>query len=195
MDTLTKLEAHANAGIPVFAKRTLYPDEWSRLQRWLAKHPEMRIQAGEVHCGKQFVGYRQSNRGGVYFIEPHKYECIVKKKPFPFSTRKARRGQPVTRKTYIDRWARPHARRAAEKGLPYTLDDDQLAKLFGAPCHYCGATPAKHNESLGIDRVDNSCGYEYDNCVPCCVTCNMLKRTLSYDDFVAQVRKIVNHLG
>jgi len=42
----------------------------------------------------------------------------------------------------------------------------------------------------GIDRVDNSRGYESGNVVSCCGVCNMLKHVLSKEEFLARIEKI-----
>lgn len=39
----------------------------------------------------------------------------------------------------------------------------------------------------GIDRVDNTRGYEKGNVVPCCGTCNLLKGARTVDEFLAQI--------
>ena len=44
----------------------------------------------------------------------------------------------------------------------------------------------------GIDRVDNARGYEKDNVVPCCETCNTAKRTMSVDELLEWVTRVYN---
>lgn len=49
-----------------------------------------------------------------------------------------------------------------------------------------------HQEKIaynGIDRVDPTKGYIIDNCVPCCTTCNYMKRILQRDEFLDHVKK------
>lgn len=65
---------------------------------------------------------------------------------------------------------------------------DFLEKFWNKPCHYCGDII----DGGGIDRVDSSVGYEIDNCVPCCGTCNRLKMNLTLSDFFSQINKIYN---
>jgi hypothetical protein len=43
----------------------------------------------------------------------------------------------------------------------------------------------------GIDRVDNSIGYEMGNVVTCCVVCNLMKRCHSHSDFISHCRAII----
>lgn len=59
------------------------------------------------------------------------------------------------------------------------------------PCHYCGDVIIE-NTGGAIDRIDNNKGYEIDNCVSCCKLCNRAKHTLTIDQFLSHMQKIVN---
>ncbi|ALA46493.1 hypothetical protein BF2512_36 [Dickeya phage BF25/12] len=78
-----------------------------------------------------------------------------------------------------------------------SLTKEQVLALISAECHYCGAAPATYREigggkwarvsavpTNGIDRMDSSKGYHWDNVVPCCPRCNMWKRAMPYADFI-----------
>jgi hypothetical protein len=99
---------------------------------------------------------------------------------------------------------------ARHKGLEMSLLKNEFRRLTERPCAYCGALPRPTKilraQSLGghvpepylgngIDRVDNSEGYVLDNCVPCCSTCNYMKRGLGFGEFITQARKIALHGG
>jgi hypothetical protein len=82
----------------------------------------------------------------------------------------------------------------------WQLSDNQCAELFSQPCTYCGAPPSRIRSSRtasytysGIDRVDNSLGYQPDNVVPCCPTCNRAKDTMSVNDFLNWARRVAAH--
>jgi hypothetical protein len=91
---------------------------------------------------------------------------------------------------------------AKKRGLSFSLNKDEFFVLSMSRCHYCGAEPLAeyYNSSKktkqrlciynGIDRVDNSKGYEIKNCVPCCKVCNMAKRLMSRNEFLEWVRKV-----
>lgn len=81
---------------------------------------------------------------------------------------------------------------ALERKLEFTLTKENFDTIIIKDCHYCKSSPVKYS---GIDRFDNNKGYTLDNCVACCTTCNFLKHTLSYDDFIIQIKKIYNHLN
>lgn len=106
---------------------------------------------------------------------------------------------------------------AKRKGHSFRLTDDEAFALFAQACHYCGAPPhnsinaylnlkgqprhAKHRgrphladaEFLysGIDRVNNRRGYLPGNCVPCCSTCNTMKRDLPAAIFLSWLDRVV----
>jgi hypothetical protein len=98
-------------------------------------------------------------------------------------------------KTYI--------RSAARRGLSWLLTDGEAFTIFEADCHYCGRHPfrpvdrAVSEGSLfnGIDRKDNSIGYELSNVVPACAPCNYIKSTMPYDFFIQWVMGIAGHLA
>lgn len=90
-------------------------------------------------------------------------------------------------------------RRGAEtRNLEWSLSDDFFWSIIAMPCHYCGLAPSNELPSQlrkratcagflwgGVDRKDNAEGYTVENVVPCCTTCNRLKRVMSYEQFTA----------
>jgi hypothetical protein len=88
---------------------------------------------------------------------------------------------------------------AARKNRAFTLSLSQFSDLVTGLCDYCGVPPRQKKRARdggyflynGIDRVDNSRGYETDNVVTCCETCNKAKRVMSRDDFLAWIIRIV----
>ena len=58
------------------------------------------------------------------------------------------------------------------------LTEEEFKNISKQDCYYCGKDGPN-----GIDRVDNSIGYEFRNCVPCCKHCNYVKCDLSQDEF------------
>lgn len=67
----------------------------------------------------------------------------------------------------------------------FNLTFEQFSEIVVRPCEYCGS-----EKSLGVDRVDSSIGYEIENCVPCCRICNVMKNSLSVEDFLDHIKKI-----
>jgi hypothetical protein len=95
-----------------------------------------------------------------------------------------------------------YKRGASSRGLTWNLDDKDFDKLTSSNCHYCDIEPnqvvkSKYNKGdfvyNGIDRVDNTKGYEPDNCVPCCKVCNRAKDTMTEQEFLDWVGRVHNH--
>lgn len=82
-----------------------------------------------------------------------------------------------------------YKRNAKKRNLEWSITLEQFDKLIFSNCYYCGDEPRVHElkrKTLiynGLDRVDNNKGYIIDNVVACCTICNMMKYTLSLDDF------------
>ena len=83
-----------------------------------------------------------------------------------------------------------HFRKAAiDRGIPFNLTLEEANEILCGKCHYCGK-----EHCLGIDRVDNSKGYDTKNCVPCCGCCNKMKMDLELSFFLDQIKRIYNNL-
>lgn len=75
--------------------------------------------------------------------------------------------------------------RAKRKGMAFHLTIEDCAEL--APCVYCGG------KSTGWDRLDSDLGYVPQNVAPACGACNTMKMRMSVAEFLAHVRKILQH--
>lgn len=92
-------------------------------------------------------------------------------------------------------------RRAKKKNILCTLSAKQFRDIITSNCRYCNAlskerkTPHSNGFFLanGVDRVDNSIGYIFSNCVSCCENCNMMKREHSVEDWIIHMKKILEH--
>ena len=79
----------------------------------------------------------------------------------------------------------------------WALTLSSYKRLVLGVCYYCGRAPAQpvHGAASalllknGIDRVDNTKGYEESNCVSCCKSCNKEKRAQSLTVFVENTRR------
>lgn len=91
---------------------------------------------------------------------------------------------------------------ARRRNLEWELTREDVRKLTGQPCYYCGCKP-NHKSSLsnryygiyvhnGIDRVDNECGYLVGNVVPCCRDCNVAKNARNVQEFRDWVERVYN---
>ncbi len=67
----------------------------------------------------------------------------------------------------------------------FQLTPDEFRELtVNVSCYYCGEV------SKGIDRLNSKIGYIKYNCVPCCKTCNYLKRDATLELFLSKIQKI-----
>lgn len=97
---------------------------------------------------------------------------------------------------------RDYKNKAKKRNLAFEITFDNFIEAFTCrPCHYCFSIPNNVEKANGggsftwngIDRKDNSVGYTQNNCVPCCSICNMMKRTMGYQEFLDHVEKIYKY--
>jgi hypothetical protein len=113
-----------------------------------------------------------------------------------------------------------HIRAGAKgRGISVSLSIQEVKEISSRPCYYCGEQPVEYtgyknyrkavgrcrgNEKLhpanvetvmkhGIDRVDNTRGYELGNVVACCAWCNKMKMDHGITDFLDKIEKIHRH--
>lgn len=74
-----------------------------------------------------------------------------------------------------------------------------MLELFAKNCHYCGNEPldititsGKNGVFIGngIDRINSESGYTIDNTVTCCKKCNMMKKSMSKDEFYEWIDRV-----
>lgn len=91
-------------------------------------------------------------------------------------------------------------KRSAElRGHSFELDLMHFKILIGLDCGYCGSPPsqvykkpgAKYDLTYnGIDRVNNSIGYNQNNCITACKFCNFAKGKASYEEFTVWLEQV-----
>ena len=97
---------------------------------------------------------------------------------------------------------------ARDRNIEFHLSEKMVEVLVKSNCTYCGIEPSQvrmvhKNQSgegrgkpylyNGIDRRDSACGYTYDNCVPCCSTCNRAKRDSTEKQFLSWLDRIAKY--
>jgi len=98
-----------------------------------------------------------------------------------------------------------YKRRAIENKMSFSINLEKFKDLTSQNCFYCGSEPEKeisenYSKLLkgkykynGLDRVNNNIGYEIDNIVPCCFTCNRAKYNLTPEIFNKWIIKLIQH--
>ena len=84
-----------------------------------------------------------------------------------------------------------YKRRAEQKGISFTLSENEYNTLISGTCYLCG-TSACNNHINGIDRFNSDEGYTLENSRSCCTECNYLKNKYSYDIFINKLKDIYN---
>ena len=93
----------------------------------------------------------------------------------------------------FNRLVRQYKRHALKRSYAFLLSDDEVKELTSQNCFYCNVEPMQIVKSEfnagdyvynGIDRVDSSLGYFYENCVPCCHQCNRAKSNMTTEEFI-----------
>ena len=77
---------------------------------------------------------------------------------------------------------------AQKRRIHFALIKTRFNELILQPCFYCNHK--KDGEVNGIDRLDNNQGYQEDNVVPCCETCNSMKGSQHPQEFVDKLHAI-----
>ena len=89
---------------------------------------------------------------------------------------------------------------AKEKG--FNLTEEEFRQISSKNCFYCNASPtptrghrswSAYINTNGLDRVDSSVGYLYDNLVPCCKYCNVAKLDRTVEEFKEWVAQLAKH--
>jgi hypothetical protein len=83
-----------------------------------------------------------------------------------------------------------YIRGARGRNLAWKLTLDLAEHLLKQNCYYCNAKPDNKLGFNGIDRLDSTIGYEPNNCVTCCKTCNVMKMKLHHDEFLSKIEEI-----
>jgi len=132
-------------------------------------------------CGRTFSAYQSNLLKGTTKACKH---CGHYRKPQGVSA--------------FNRLRRTYRRQAKNRGLVFDLSLDTFSVLVTSSCTYCEEPPSQSVLSNagsftynGIDRVDNNIGYIESNSVPCCGVCNRMKGTLSREEFLQHVMKIM----
>ena len=80
---------------------------------------------------------------------------------------------------------------AEKKNKNVEISKELYISIVEKSCHYCNNQ--FENGCNGIDRLNSSIGYIIGNIVPCCKTCNIMKNTLTKDEFFKHLKDIYNY--
>ena len=122
--------------------------------------------------------------------------CGCKKREHLYNLNKREIGEACFNRIYAK-----YKKDANQRGYFFDLSKEYFKKLTKLNCYYCGQEPNNIAKNLygmgdyiynGIDRIDNTKGYEEKNVVSCCSICNHAKNSMTKEDFFNWVKKIYN---
>lgn len=121
-------------------------------------------------CGHQYPEV------SIYGRNLHCTKCIYQKERLDQSKLDKRNAYNKARRqqgSLTDRFTRTKYA-AVKRGLSWSLSKEDFINLISKPCHYCQDSLVNYQQG-GLDRIDNSLGYEFDNVLPCCTICNKMR--------------------
>lgn len=140
--------------------------------------------------------------GNKLILDAH---SIDKKKDNDRCHKCVKRGyQDETLSSKNNLYARYKGTCAELRGYSFSLSFEDFINLTQQNCYYCGAPPTNYKKLFdakkgyfynGLDRIDNTKGYDLSNVKPCCTDCNYAKGTLTEKEFVDWVKKCHNYLN
>lgn len=92
---------------------------------------------------------------------------------------------------------------AKKRGLNFSIIFEDFINLTQQECFYCGKVPMQIVKPKyardpyiynGLDRLYNNKGYDLDNVVACCKTCNRAKWDMNKDKFIEWIKRCHNNL-
>jgi hypothetical protein len=83
---------------------------------------------------------------------------------------------------------------AKKRKILWSLTFEEYSKLIKLSCDYCdNKLGLVVGRSTGLDRIDNSKGYEIDNVVSCCYPCNAIKHLfISYAEMKIIAKTLIS---
>lgn len=99
---------------------------------------------------------------------------------------------------------REYRRNAKTRSLPFSITKPEFLSLATGPCFYCGtppqtrrswARPGRSIDANGLDRIDNTRGYDLQNLVSACKQCNYAKNNLELTEFITWVIRISKNVN
>lgn len=111
---------------------------------------------------------------------------------------------PRIKDDYYTKRYKEYIKSAKDRNKEWNLTLEEFIKIGSGDCFYCGQKAPYQSRTIwtnsevsnyfnGIDRIDSSKGYTYDNCVSCCSHCNVMKMQYTQSEFLSKISKIYNY--
>jgi hypothetical protein len=84
---------------------------------------------------------------------------------------------------------------AKARNISVELTFEQYEELIKSrECGYC-QRDFSQSQGGNVDRINNEKGYELDNCVACCSTCNSIKMDFNKDELLPSLKGLLKFFG
>jgi hypothetical protein len=107
--------------------------------------------------------------------------------------------QPLISKIY-----KQYRTGAKSRNYDFSLTLDDIVDIIFNNCYYCNGEPSnkcvlsydtdRYCYYNGIDRIDNTKGYNLDNIVPCCHKCNFAKSHHTQQEFLEWALRLADNI-
>ena len=151
----------------------------------------------ECHCGKLFdTRYDYVKNGSTKSCGCSKKDKITKMNK-KVNYKKLPNGEAAFNIVY-----KRYKKDAEKRNKEFSLSKKEFKEITSRKCFYCNKEPDKEKKSTkntgsykynGIDRFDNKLGYVFENCVPCCTSCNRMKLDKTPEEFMQNVFDIYHN--
>ena len=84
-----------------------------------------------------------------------------------------------------------YVNKAKKRNINFELTREQFDQLINGKCYYTNIS-ASDTFYLGIDRIDSSKGYVFENCCPATKAANYIKHLSSMPEFLARMKAIAS---
>lgn len=148
----------------------------------------------QCECGNVVtVNYRELSSG-----DTKSCGCLFKEARKLINPNRKSLGESAFNQLYFS-----YKKSAKERGYCFEITPDTFRTLTQSNCYYCNTPPSQKVHTpkatyggyiyTGIDRINNIHGYTLDNVRPCCKTCNSAKGSLSEQEFLEWVSRVLTH--
>lgn len=82
---------------------------------------------------------------------------------------------------------------AKKRNKSFTISLEEYSNIISKPCYYCNNKLGDQSTTgSGLDRMNNLIGYELENIISCCWTCNKIKNdSLTCEETKAAVEAVL----
>lgn len=94
----------------------------------------------------------------------------------------------LSQKAKLNAKYRSYQTRAKSKNIEFVFSLEEFNKLISQDCYYCG-----QNNANTLDRINSNLGYTFNNVVPACSYCNLIKFTYSTEYMYNHIEKMIKY--